>query len=314
MIDINRKTNENDYQQALNNLLLRYSKDGQTVFKKVHNLDDYTGYSGIYVLCIPSARGYYIGKSRNISRRIPQHFTKPRTQFDNSFKLEDIVEMYVLHCGRDLLDVAEVDCIATIPKEFLLNRMAGGRLITFINSSEYDPHHFLLNEERLQGIIDYSEIARKSDSVRIQYETEMAMLRNAASKIKRLKQSSITYELSLQAIQYEGELIEYVPKELRTPELCLKAIGWASDCHKVLQLTPEQARNKEICLYALRYSDKPQKTLLLVPEELLTTEFAEELVKQKKSLLKILPAELQTEQVIRAAASKKRRKKIVEAE
>ena len=307
----NSSTTVLDYQQTLDQLLMRYSKEGKTVFRKVHNLSDFAGYAGIYVLCIPSVRGYYIGKSKDIARRIPQHFKHPKTQFDHSFSLEDIHEIYVLHCSRDVLDLAEVDCIASIPKKFLLNRMAGGPTILFIDSVEYDAKRCMLNNELLQDLIQGSEIARKLDEWNIRQKAEITYIRKAATKIKKTKLSAVTYELSLAAINYEGEMIEYVPREFRTPEFCLKALGWASDTHKVLQFVPESARNKEICIYALQFSNNPIETLKIVPKNLLTEEFAEELVSLRRSLLNKLPVELQTERVIRAAEPKKRKKKAI---
>lgn len=300
---------ENKYQQALNDLLLRYSKDGKTVFEKVHVLDDYAGYTGIYVLCIPRVKGYYIGQTnKSISKRIKQHFHSPSSEFDKSFTINDVSEIYVLHCGIDYLDIAEVDCIASIPKEYLLNRMAGGPLIMFVDSEDYVSSRFRADEKMIKEIVTQSAGAKALSEFNIRFDTEMADLKKAANKIKRLKPSSITYELCLQATQYEGEMLEYVPEELKTTELCLRAMGYSSDSHKVLQFVPKELRNKEICIAALQYTDKPVKTLQLVPPELLTEDFAEELVTKRRSLLKKLPIELQTERVVRAAEPKKKRK------
>lgn len=300
-------SDEIKYQQSLNNLLLRYSKDGKTVFEKVHVLDDYAGYTGIYVLCLPRVKGYYIGQTNHsISKRIKQHFHSPSSEFDKSFTLNDVAEIYILHCGIDYLDIAEVDCIASIPKEYLLNRMAGGPLILFVDSENYVPSRFRADKEMIKKIISQSAGAKALSEFNIRFETEMADLKKAANKLKRLKPSSITYELCLQATQYEGEMLEYVPEEMKTAELCLRAIGYSSDSHKVLQFVPEALRNKEICIAALQCTDKPAKTLQLVPSELLTEEFAEELVLKRRSILNKLPVEIQTERVIRAAEPKKK--------
>ena len=297
------------YQHALEKLLLRYSKNGVTVFRKVENLHDFSGYAGIYILCFPSVNGYYVGKSKNIARRIPQHFKNPKTQFDRTFSFEEIQDIYVLHCAWDILDLAEVDCIATIPKQYLLNRMAGGPWIMFLDSEEYNPERVQVEDSMLQSLIDGVEMAKELDEFNIRYKKETHDSRTAAAIIRKGKTSKITPEMCFAAICDEGEILEYIPVELRTHELCLKAVGHASDPHKVLQFVPESIRNEEICLSALKYSDKPIATFKLVPKELLTEDFAEAAVKMRRSLLNKLPVELQTERVNRAAEPKRRKKK-----
>ena len=166
---------ENKYQQALNDLLMRYSKDGKTVFEKVHVLNDYAGYTGIYVLCIPQVKGYYIGQTnKSISKRIKQHFHSPSSEFDKSFTIKDVSEIYVLHCGTDYLDIAEVDCIASIPSEFLLNRMAGGPLILFVDSEDYVFHRFHADEKIIKEIVTQSAEAKALSEFDIRFNTEMA--------------------------------------------------------------------------------------------------------------------------------------------
>lgn len=297
------------YHQALNGLFTRYSKEGSTLFRKVENLDDFKGYAGIYILCFPSVNGFYVGKSQNIARRIPQHFSTPRTEFDRSFSFDEIDSIYVLHCDRDLLDMAEVDCIASIPKEYLLNRMAGGPFVTLINSEEYIAEKFLLKDKLLQWLIDGAENARENDKFRIREERKFKELQKAARLIKQLRPSKITYEISLNAINYQGELLEYVPREYMSHEFCLKALGWSSSTHTTLQFIPKSIRDQEIFIYALVGSEKPIETMKLIPPELLTEDFAEELVTQRRSLLNKLPLELQTPRVIQAAQPKSRRKK-----
>jgi hypothetical protein len=124
---------------------------------------------------------------------------------------------------------------------------------------------------------------------------------------------------ALSAVKRYGRFLEYVPKDLKTQDVCLAAVkqnGWA------LHYVPEKLRNAEVCLAAVKQDGgtlkyAPQKlrnaemclaavnqdgrTLEYVPKKIKTPEVCLEAVKQNGRALQDVPEELKTPELCLAA-------------
>lgn len=147
--------NLNEYVNNLNSLLNRYSRNNVTVFEKVDDLNNYDGYTGIYVLCFDEELRMYIGQTKeSFKRRITSHFTNPQSEFDKTHDFDKISSIYVLHTTDEFIDYIEMDCIATISSKYLFNKFAGGGSLELITSNRYDSKKYILSQQAIEDIIN----------------------------------------------------------------------------------------------------------------------------------------------------------------
>jgi hypothetical protein len=150
---------EEEYNEQLNKLLQRYTYNGTVLFQKVENLNDYSSQKGIYLLCLPEVKGYYIGKtSQSLKKRITNHWASPRSDFDKYYGHRDVKEIYVLNCSESYdaeawINLIETDCIATIGRKFALNCLAGGDTIESIHNENYDEEKHQITNESLEHLL-----------------------------------------------------------------------------------------------------------------------------------------------------------------
>ena len=101
-------------------------------------------------------------------------------------------------------------------------------------------------------------------------------------------------ELCELAVKSHGFALAYVPKELRTPELCELAIKGVLGQGGNLQFAPYELRTQELCEIAVK--DKGY-ALEHVPEELKTLEMCEYAVSRDGYNLEFVPNEFRTFQI-----------------
>lgn len=149
------------YNAALTRLQKRYTFKKKALLKKVTNLDDYTNFAGIYILCLSGVRGYYVGQTaHSLSKRIRQHWRKPGTDFDRKYSESDVAEIYVMPLDIPAvyeqfgLDAIERDCIASVPKKYLLNSMVGGGTILWVKNKKYKQADYRLPTDVLNDLKD----------------------------------------------------------------------------------------------------------------------------------------------------------------
>lgn len=276
----NAQENRQAYNDKLQKLLSRYSKEGETVFEKVSDLNDYIGFSGIYVLCFDKLAKCYIGQaSKSIRHRVIAHFSKPETQFDYLCDFRDVSGIYVLHVSDEFLDDVEQDCIAFMGGEHLLNACAGGKSIVSVRGDDYNPDDYLLPPAIIRIIVNESTNVKKHNKWLSDFDAIMHDGEIAVAKLKRGVSKDISLELCHRAVLYQGESLQYVPDELKTKDLCFDAITHADDC----EITFKQ-----------------------IPYELLTEDFLVELLTYSRKLFKLIPSELITDTVIAAKSRKKK--------
>lgn len=149
-----------DYCERMVSLLMRYSLDDFSAFEQVMDLNDVSKFSGIYVLCLPEIKGCYVGQTKTgFASRIPQHFTKPNSEFDKKYTPDDVQQIFVLPMDEtmDMVDLVEEDCIATLGKEICLNALAGGSSIEFIKSDKYEESKHFLSQDRINWVVEDSK-------------------------------------------------------------------------------------------------------------------------------------------------------------
>jgi hypothetical protein len=270
----------NKYEQSINDLLNRYSKDNETVFELVNNLKDYDGYSGIYVLCFDKEQKVYIGQAKkSIYKRIHQHFNNPQTTFDKTHDFEEISRIYVLHTTDEFIGYVERDCIAMFSCETCCNVLMGEHSIDclrFVNPSDY-----LMSIKFVQGIVNDVPLAKKISADEIYNKQWHREGKKAEKTIKSISDDKKTYELCKTAINFNGDNLAYVPERFKTAEFCMLAIGWANNSYDLIQY---------------------------IPEQVLTEDFAINLVKYDRRFTKVLPKHLKTEAVMTAAGYRKKKK------
>ena len=163
--DFQESRSEDEYNKALSNLLMRYSKDNQTLFEKVDNLTNYKDFIGIYVLCIESKRMIYVGQATvSLQKRIIQHLTDRHTAFDNSVFPNEINEIYVLTTPQnyEMIDRLESDGIATVGKIVTGNASASSYTLEGIPNESYDPNYYLLDSEEIKKYISVIKRFKKT--------------------------------------------------------------------------------------------------------------------------------------------------------
>lgn len=147
---------EEEYNNKLNCLLHRYTYKNISLFQKVENLNDFVSQKGIYILCLPEIKGYYVGKAtKSLKKRIIDHWTKPNSDFDRTYGPNDVKDIYILSCnGLDdyIINEIEKDCIATISKKFALNAMVGGNTMLTISDKNYKEKDFCISQPLLKKI------------------------------------------------------------------------------------------------------------------------------------------------------------------
>lgn len=147
---------EEEYNNKLNCLLHRYTYKNVSLFQKVENLNNFVSQKGIYILCLPEVKGYYVGKAtKSLKNRIIDHWTKPNSDFDKTYGSNDIKDIYILPCNMFddyTINEIEKDCIATISKKFALNVMTGGNTILTISDENYKEKDFCISQSSLKKI------------------------------------------------------------------------------------------------------------------------------------------------------------------
>ena len=123
----------NKFHVALRSFLKKYKG-----FDEVFDLSEYTEIEGYYIMVLDEYKQVYIGKSKNIKKRILQHWSKT-TPFDrtlypmyaydkscfsiDSFRALDTTRIFVWK--RKLMDGIEDELVNSFPSEFRTNRIGG---------------------------------------------------------------------------------------------------------------------------------------------------------------------------------------------
>lgn len=108
-------------------------------FSQVFDLNDYEDKSGYYIMVLDDYCQIYIGTSRNIKRRVMNHWSKTK-QFDrllfgginnsilsiDSFRALDTTRVFAY--VTDQVFNIEDDLISGFPEQYIINRTIGGQL------------------------------------------------------------------------------------------------------------------------------------------------------------------------------------------
>lgn len=112
--------------------------DSYKHFVEVENLNKFAEAEGYYVMVLDEYKQVYIGKTKNIKRRIMQHWANtksfdrtlfPMYAWDKSvfsidfFRALDTTRIFVWK--RKLSDFVEAELVANFPSRFCTNRLAG---------------------------------------------------------------------------------------------------------------------------------------------------------------------------------------------
>ena len=147
---------EKEYNEQLDKLLKRYTHNDISLFQKVESLNDFKSQIGIYVMCLPEVKGFYVGKTINsLKKRIINHWVSQKSDFDKYYGHCDVTDIYVMCCNgldNDTINKLEIDCITTIDRIFGLNVMVGENYIISLHDDKYNPEDFLLSNEFLTKI------------------------------------------------------------------------------------------------------------------------------------------------------------------
>lgn len=136
------------YEKEVDKLFKTYSIKKHVLFDKLSNLKKYKNVSGIYLIEIKEKNMCYIGQSKNIYERLRNHFNQiSSTDFDNTFGVIDINKIYIMPVPFKYLDDIEKDCVALINRKILLNSMAGGHEIAFLDEN-YNSSNFILTTRK----------------------------------------------------------------------------------------------------------------------------------------------------------------------
>ena len=269
----------NEYSYNLQSLLNRYSKNGESVFEKVEDLNDYDGYTGIYILCFDDEMKMYIGQTKqSLKKRITSHFTKPQSDFDKTHTFDRISSIYILHTTSEFIDYVEADCIANINANYLLNKLAANGSIELIDSKSYDPKNYMISPEGIIDIVNDVEKAKNYNRKNIEWDNWIKEEKKAFDKLQRIMDKNKTEELCLQAVRYSGTALSYVPENLKT---------------------------EKVCYEAFTHYHEPEVIFKLIPPSILSESFIMKLVKHNKKTIKILPLELITPNIEKIAKIKK---------
>ncbi len=271
---------EEEYKNQLKNLFDRYSLDGVCGFEEVKDLNLVHKYTGIYLLCFDDEKKYYIGQAKSSFKdRIIQHFTRPNSQFDETHKPTDVSRIYVLHTTDEFIDYVEMDCIASINKDYLLNCLAGGHSIMSITQDDYDPDKYKFSKKFLKMILESVPEAKRFNKNDIEWDNYLKKGKEVIRKFKSLKEENRTKELCEEVLGYDGNMLIYVPLKHKNPEMCLRAFEYG-DFEEVFKG---------------------------IPKEFLTEDFIIELIHINRRVTKLLPKELKTDKVMEVAGYRKKK-------
>ena len=271
---------EEEYKNQLNNLFNRYSLNEKRGFEEVNDLNLVHNYTGIYILCFDAEKKYYIGQAKtSFKDRIVQHFTKPTSYFDETHKPSDVSKIYVLHTTDEFIDYVEMDCIAYINKDYLLNVMAGGHSIMTISCEKYNPEEYKVSVKFLKMILENISNAKKFNQRDIEWDNYIKDKNKAIARFKSLKESNRTKKLCEEVLEYDGNMLMYVPLQYKSPKICLNAF---------------------------EHGD-PEEVFKGIPVEYLTEDFIIELIHIYRGVTKLLPKELKTDKVMATAGYRKKK-------
>lgn len=269
-----------EYSKNLQLLLQRYSKNNESVFEKVENLNDYDGYTGIYILCFDHEMKMYIGQTKqSFKKRITSHFIKPQSDFDYTHSFDEISSIYILHTTSEFINYVEADCIANIESKYILNKLAASESIELITSKSYNPKNYMLSNEGVISIVNDVEKAKKYNRQNIEWDNWIEEERRAFNKLKRIKDENKTEDLCILAVRYRGDAISYVPERLKT---------------------------EKVCYEAFTHYPEPEAILKHIPQSIMSESFIKKIVKHNKKTIKLIPAELITPDIEKIAKVKKK--------
>jgi len=100
-----------------------------------------------------------------------------------------------------------------------------------------------------------------------------------------------TKELCCDAIKDCGLMLRYVPVKFRTKELCIEAVAQAGYS---LGFVPEKFKTQKLCLHAVKRNGK---ALEFVPEKFKTKELCTEAVKREGDALEFVPEKFKTKEL-----------------
>ncbi len=99
----------------------------------------------------------------------------------------------------------------------------------------------------------------------------------------------------LEAVRQYGPALAFVPKERKTPEVCLEAVKQDG---RALRWVPARMKTEELCIEAVRQC---ARALKFVPERLKTPAVCLEAVSQRGLSLEDVPVPMRTEEMCLAA-------------
>lgn len=129
------KINYNDFEKMITSLKKKFKK-----LIEIQDLSIYDKKPGIYILVLDEYKQVYVGQTRDIKKRILQHWTNRKEFFKlifgdvetsvlsiDSFGALDTTRILIYQIGDLFLQLDLEDKITKfIPKEYLLNRTKGG--------------------------------------------------------------------------------------------------------------------------------------------------------------------------------------------
>lgn len=133
--------NQQEFNDSLNHFLNKYNK-----FIEIHDLNEYIGIEGYYIMVLDKYKQVYIGKSNDITKRIKQHWSRtkpfdrtllPMYEYKKScfsidfFRALDTTRIFVWE--KKMSNGIEEELISNFPSVFCTNRI-GGDITTAIQA------------------------------------------------------------------------------------------------------------------------------------------------------------------------------------
>lgn len=147
------QNSKSDFTTAINNFLA-----ANIQFTEISNLNTVQGIPGIYLLILDEYNVCYIGQSKNIRKRIMEHWSNSKyfsgTGID-LFKAKDTTRIYVfpmINEEYEYIDCYENVLVNNIPKRFTLNILTGGSIDYLVKNNL----SFLPNKDSSEEIKDNS--------------------------------------------------------------------------------------------------------------------------------------------------------------